>query len=380
MVPDPQVRTKVNILRLVTYAGETCPAYQQFALFADARHKNTLCTYYKRDSSANIRNVEFFSGDGTLYGFFRALRRALEANSYDVVHVHYSFLSVFLLLASVWLRRNLMSLTVYTVHTSYPNLKLRNRLFTAIAFAFSRRVVFCSQASHDSFPQYFLGLAGKRQRVIVNGVNLRRIDASTTPETRTGSQFRIVSVGRLIKVKNPHLILEAFSNIGDDKATLTFVGDGDLRQELETLAEENNVRDRVKFTGVIARDDVYTYLKTAALFVSSSYVEGLPIAVLEAMACRCPVILSDIPPHREISQFADCIPLVPADSPELLGQAIERYRLMSSAERKRIGDICRNVVQDHFSLTKMLEAYHQVYCEIVKMNSTIYQAVRPNQS
>ena len=355
----------LNILHIVTYGGETCPAHQEFARDTDTRRKNALCTYFQHESSSNNRGIEIYSGDGTLFGFFRALKNALDAHAYDVIHIHYSFLFFFLLLASVRCRRNLLHSTIYTVHTSYPNLKLRNRFFTAIAFSFAQRVVFCSQASRDSFPKYFLLLVGKRQRVIVNGVNLRRSDATPTPEATNASQFKVISVGRLIKVKNPYTLLEAFNHIASQKDLLTFVGDGELRQELESLAEVGGVHGNVKFTGVIPRDDVYTYLKTSDLFVSSSFVEGMPIAVLEAMACRCPVILSDIPPHREISQYADFIPLVPADSPERLGQEIERCRLMSSAERKRIGDMCRNVVEEHFSLSKMLDDYHKVYCEII---------------
>lgn len=360
----------VNILHLVTYAGETCPAYQQFSLFGDIRHKNTLCTYYMRGNNVNDSGIDFFSGDGTLIGFLRVLKNALSTNSYDVIHVHYSFLFFFLLLASLWLRRNLIRSTVYTVHTSYPNLKLRNRFFTAVAFAFSRRVVFCSKASRDSFPRHFLRLAGKRQRVIPNGVNLSRIDISPSRKVMRDSQLAIVSVGRLIKVKNPRATLEAFIQLAGHKDTLTFIGEGERREELQTLAEKNEVRDRIQFTGVIARDDVYAYLKAADLFVSSSRVEGMPIAVLEAMACRCPVILSDIPPHREISETADFIPLVSPDDPARLSREIERFRLMAPLERKRIGDMCRSLVEERFSLSKMLNEYHQIYREIISMNSS----------
>lgn len=356
----------LNILHLVTYAGETCLAYQQFSRSAIARHRNTICTYFRRNSEKSDEKISFFSGDGTLAGFFRALKMALDADHYDVIHVHYSFLSFFLILASVWLRRNLLRSTVYTVHTSYPNLKLRNRFFTAAAFASSRRIVFCSRASYESFPKWLLWLAGKRALIIQNGVDLDRIDArigANAPSACVGD-FIVVTVGRLIDVKNQRAIVQAFGRVSNVTDRLIIVGEGERRSSLQSLIDASGLSGKVCLTGLIDRDDVYSYLKHADVFVSSSRVEGLPVAVLEAMACGCPVILSDIPPHREIAQGAQFIPLVAPDDVIRLGEEIARFRQMSTSERKRIGAMCRTLVETHFSVSRMLEQYDHVYRQV----------------
>src|SRR5205085_4599406 len=74
------------------------------------------------------------------------------------------------------------------------------------------------------------------------------------------------------------------------------------RLELEALAHRLKLDGSVHFTGHLPSTWVWALMKSASLFVSLSAYEGSPVAVMEALACECPVILSDIPAHRE---FAD---------------------------------------------------------------------------
>src|SRR5256712_11840564 len=68
------------------------------------------------------------------------------------------------------------------------------------------------------------------------------------------------------------------------------------------LAAYPDIRDRVHFTGEVTWDQVPTYLAAADIFVFPSKFEGMPNALLEAMAGALPVVVSDIPPHRELIQ------------------------------------------------------------------------------
>ena len=112
-------------------------------------------------------------------------------------------------------------------------------------------------------------------------------------------------------MKDPYVVVDAFKHGAGRHASLAFIGEGGLRGSLNKYIEASGVDDRITLTGLIDRDAVFTRCAQADLFVSASYGEGLPVAVLEAMAARCPVVLSDIPPHREIAEGVDFIPLVP---------------------------------------------------------------------
>jgi glycosyltransferase involved in cell wall biosynthesis len=82
------------------------------------------------------------------------------------------------------------------------------------------------------------------------------------------------------------------------------------------------------------------------------------------MACGCPVLLSDIPPHREIAEGVDFIPLVKPEDAAGFARELRKFRQMSGEERKAIGRKCRKLVQDKFSMTAMHTRYAEIYSQV----------------
>jgi glycosyltransferase involved in cell wall biosynthesis len=357
----------IEILRLIIRIGEANAAYNQFSLALADKQNITICTYFKSNVSPPA-NITLFEGDDSLKGFFRVLKAAFEEKEYDIIHAHHTPAALLLIVASIMYGKSMQS-TVFTVHNSYhnQNFKIRNKLILILIFVLFKRVVCCSQASWESLPGFFKWLAGDRICVIQNGLDIDRVDR--VAENNRGhiqkTNFTIAAVGRLIEIKNPLSTLKAFQQSVDKTSRLMFFGDGRLHDLLARESKKFGLEKRVVLTGLIQREKVYEHLMKADLFVSTSRGEGLPVAVLEAMACRCPVLLSDIPSHREIADGAGYIPIVQPDDIAGFAQEIDRFGRMSPLERSKIGEKCRKLVEARFNLANMLKGYEKVYAQLM---------------
>jgi glycosyltransferase involved in cell wall biosynthesis len=164
--------------------------------------------------------------------------------------------------------------------------------------------------------------------VIPNGVDTAAFRPAS-PAERAGLRARLglppaarigVSVGALSARKDPGLVVRAARAAADPALALIFLGEGPLEAECRRDAGGDS---RIRFGGQV--DDVTSYLRAADFFVSASRAEGLPNAVLEAMACGLRVVLTDIGPHRELLQLApDAGEMVPVGDGRALTAAIVR--------------------------------------------------------
>ena len=356
---------RLSVLHIILVLKPTNGQYNEHCLPLMDKRDITICTFFKSDITPP-EAITLFDGDSTIMGFFRAARAALTKREYDIIHVHTPHAGVLLLVALFMfgMYKKLIPTTVHTVQNSYENFKFRNKLLFIPSFVFFRRLVFCSHASYESFPGFFKWLAGDRMHVVQNAVDLNRIDRITkTRPTVRNDEFTIATVG-LIKIKNPITVLDASYQDNDRNTKLIFLGEGSLRPLLTEKIERLGLQQQVQLMGMVARDKVFEYFSLADLFVSASWGEGLPVAVMEAMACGRPVVLSDIPPHREIVEGIDFIPLIKPDDVAGFAQEIKKFREMSVSERTVIGQKCRKLIEERFSLPIMHAGYKEVYAKI----------------
>lgn len=134
----------------------------------------------------------------------------------------------------------------------------------------------------------------------------------------------IVGIGRLARVKNFALLIEAFARVRKSRACrLLILGEGRERRDLEGLAGRLGVSAEVDLPGYV--DNPYAYLARARLFVSSSLSEGSPNALTEALALGVPVVATDcLTGPREILRDGRFGPLVPVGDADALAQAMLR--------------------------------------------------------
>ena len=259
------------------------------------------------------------------YAFAPGLWRFLRANAhgYDIVHAH-NYHALPALAAALAGPENL----VFTPHyhgTSESRLRRvlhrPYRLAGGAILARTSRVICVSETEAALFRSHFPSAAEKIV-VIPNGVDAAAIDAA---DGFRGEGIVILSAGRLEPYKQVDRAIQALSYL-DRRFVLRVVGDGPSKPELENLADRVGVRDRVQFLGRVETAELYRWFKTAAVWVTMSTLEAMPITPLEVLAAGSRVIASDIPAHRYIRELTGgSVTLVPATfDPERLATAIQR--------------------------------------------------------
>ena len=185
-----------------------------------------------------------------------------------------------------------------------------------------------------------------RLAIIANGIRVERFGLS-----RHAAGRRVGTVGRLVREKNYPLLLRAVTAIPN--AELVFVGDGPLRGELECEAGP-----QVQFLG--QRADIAELLAGLDVFALSSSTEGMSIALLEAMATACPIVVTAVGGNTELIQHEVTGLVVPPDDAAALRAAIERL-LTDRVLANRLGTAAREVARQRYSVTAMTQRYEELW-------------------
>ncbi|NLO19648.1 MAG: glycosyltransferase family 4 protein [Ignavibacteria bacterium] len=141
--------------------------------------------------------------------------------------------------------------------------------------------------------------------IFYNGVNLDSIELKNKRALKSKDKINFIFAGRLIESKGINLLIEIFMDLqkNHDNIFLTICGDGDLGEQLERKTKNN---EKIKLTGQIEHKKVMSLLQSSDVVVIPSYYpEGLPTLILEAGACSCAVIATDMGGTSEIIENSD---------------------------------------------------------------------------
>jgi glycosyltransferase involved in cell wall biosynthesis len=157
----------------------------------------------------------------------------------------------------------------------------------------------------------------------------------------------ILNVGRMVWDKAQEVLLEAFAMLGEElpEWRLAVVGDGRLENELRERATGLGIHDRIDWHGIVP--DPYVHYRNATIFALPSRVEGTPNALLEAMSCGLPVIVSDgAPGPLELVQDGKTGLVVPVNDAPALAAALSRLA-KDDGLRNRLGAAARERVSEY---------------------------------
>jgi glycosyltransferase involved in cell wall biosynthesis len=177
-------------------------------------------------------------------------------------------------------------------------------------------------------------------------------------------RFHIGWVGRLTREKGPDLFLDALSLLHDRDLSVSVIGDGGLRDELEQKATSLDGLE-VRFHGFVP--DAGRLFSAFDLLVISSRSEGTPIVLFEAMDACVPVVATAVGGVPDIVG-PETVALVPPDNPVALAEAMRSIR-HNTKEAKERAERARRKVRHEFSTGPWVRSYETVYSSVLRNHS-----------
>lgn len=231
--------------------------------------------------------------------------------------------------------------------------------YRAVERALSRRADVTVVVGQDELAEGRRVLGARTDlRLIENSVDLEHF---TPPAVRgEGAVPLVVCVGRLARQKGQDLLLHAVAALGERKLELRLVGPGDTEQltALRELAARLDVDDRVEFAGA---DEPLRHLQQADLVVIPSRWEGLPLVMLEAMACGAPIVASSA---AGVDALADAGVVVPMqDRDDFVRELAARIGelLDDPTERDELGRRARARAEEQYGRARMAAQYRALW-------------------
>ncbi|WP_353646655.1 glycosyltransferase family 4 protein [Mesorhizobium sp. WSM2239] len=221
---------------------------------------------------------------------------------YDVIHLQALGPSTMALLC--WLTRRPVVVTCHGLDYKREKWGLLARLYLQlgeyVSARFAREVITVSKSLKDHFQR----VHGKRATYIPNGSREQaRVELGEYSQRYDIlPRNYVVFVGRLVECKRVDHLISAFRRVHTD-LKLVIVGDGptEIVSRLKAVAGDSN---QIVFTGALHGAELAAIFSNASLFVLPSVLEGLPLALIEALAYDLPVVVSDIPENLEVVEDA----------------------------------------------------------------------------
>ncbi|MFW6437777.1 MAG: glycosyltransferase family 4 protein, partial [Armatimonadota bacterium] len=300
---------------------------------------------------------------------YRELCAFFRANKFDIIHTHSSKAGILGRFAA-WRARN-RALRVHSPHAFAFEMDLpssRRMLFLNAERIAGRltHLLVCTCEGEREIAVRSRIIRGGRAAVVRTGVDLKRFHPQADAhriraELDLPERHRIVgTVGAIVQQKGHRTLVEAAPRVIEQMPHTTFVivGSGVLREELEARVNELGLGRRFRFLG--QRDDIPRVLATFDLFVMPSLWEGMPYALVEAMAVGVAVVGSDIPGIADIVRPQTTGRLAPPGDPEALADMI-CLALREDGKSATMAEAGREAVMKQHSRERMLASLASCY-------------------
>jgi len=298
--------------------------------------------------------------------YLNALERA-PVDAPDLIHAHWAYPEGRAALEFGSKRRIPVIITAHGSDVRvWPHLKPRWREPTATALRGADAVIAVSQDLRERVLEF--GAAPGKVHVITNGVDCSRFTPSTTsPERSDTGAWRVLFVGRFVREKGIGVLLDAVAKLirRGQRIHLTLIGGNPHARDarpFQARAESLGIGDHVRFLDEVRWETLPEHLRAADVFVLPSYSEGMPLVLLEAMACGLPLVATRCGGPEEL--IDDQVGLL-VDAGDVDGLSDALARMLADYGRYDRGQIRRRAVEryDHARIGARVAAVYRSVLE-----------------
>lgn len=370
------IKSKIHIVYIlanINFGGPQKLVFDLVRKLNKERFKVSIIYFYRSDVTIDFSGLKFQGIDlyslnrcgksliSDVWYFNKNLYCILNKIKPHIIHSHlWATTCLGLFYSIVRLKRTKW---VHTIHTSggyFVDSGIKNyyaKYSEILITKFSKAITITISKAVDEIAQKY-GL--KNRYLIHNGVDLNQFSPK---EIINNTPQKLIYVARNQPSKGHHYLIDALKILHDQNyhLTLILVGGG-LYESYMQHVHRLQLTDFIIFTG--AKQNIPELLASADIGVFPSLYEGMPIALCEMMCAGLPIVATDIPPNKEISDNGACMLLVPSKNVEALANALIMY-LADIQLRAEMSKKARKRIIQCYSLDKMVNMHESVYYKLI---------------
>lgn len=314
---------------------------------------------------ANQRNIPWYfvrKKPGFDFGSYRQIEKIIRQTMPDIIFLHSSSY-IFPVKKAILFIGKKIKIIVRETQPNHLKTKL-NWLGLSVSLLAATRVVFLSTEYRDVIKKRLsLFFSNKKTAVIPNGVDL---EVYKPAEKAKHDDINIGMQSRLSETKDHDTLLDAFAIVLQSSNTnpikLYIAGDGVCRAALQKKAQDLNIGHAVEFTGMLEEADLPGFINSLDIYVHATLGETMSTAIMQVMACRLPIIASNVLGVNNMIKHEKNGLLVQAKNAAALSAAI--LQMINNKELCMVlADNAFKFATENYSNKKMLQRYNEIFCE-----------------
>ena len=305
-------------------------------------HKITLGSFdFKKDPPPKILKLKLKRTNVT---------NVINKGDYDIIHNHQTLMNYHLLFVNKPI--------IFHYHGASSKIqKINLKISSIVCNKKISKIISISEAAKNEIQKYFPNLSNT---VIYNGVNTNFYKNSKETNFKKGNP-QLFFVGNLFEYKNIQFLINIFPKIIQNYPNIHFqiVGDGEFKDHLVKLVNELKLERKIEFIGRINDEELRKYYSSSDIYVTASKWEFFNLPLLESMSSKKPILVSELPVHREIIMKSKAGEIFQLDSNSFL----EKIKIIVNNYEQFSNNAKEFALENDWS--KMAKRISNVYTELI---------------